>query len=172
MSSALGVLSRCQKMLVFIILASVAQAQLLGGAGTSSGFGSTSVLPPRMSSSFLHGIFNVQQVGPMTVRRSALLATKHEASALKEVCAQGLLYCFLCIFVACYEALCWGAPGQQRSRLCMLLCHAASCVTKGQTLRRGACAAFVNYFVGNSQCGSSGQTFANAVRNAPQPSAE
>ncbi|CAK0783470.1 hypothetical protein CVIRNUC_006669 [Coccomyxa viridis] len=94
MSLTLGLLLGCQKTLIFIILASAAQAQLLGGAGTSSGFGSTSVLPP------------------------------------------------------------------------------PSCVTKGQTLRRGACAAFVNYFVGNSQCGSSGQTFANAVRNAPQPSAE
>ena len=105
MSSALGVLSRCQKLLFLIILASVAQAQLLGGAGTSSGFGSTSVLPPRMSSSsFLHGIFNVQQIGPMTVRRSALLATTHEVSALKEVCAQRHQYCFLYIFVACYEA--------------------------------------------------------------------
>ena len=54
----------------------------------------------------------------------------------------------------------------------MLLCRAASCVTKGQTLRRGACAEFVNYFVGNSQCDSSGQAFAKAVRNAPQPSAQ
>ena len=105
MSSALRVLSRSQNLLVCIIIASVAQAQLLGGAGTSSGFGSTSVLPPRMSSSsFLHGIFNVQQVEPMTVCRSALLPTTHEVSALKEVCAQRHQYCFLDIFVACYEA--------------------------------------------------------------------
>ena len=47
---------------------------------------------------------------------------------------------------------------------------AASCVTKGQTLRNGACAQFVNYFVGNSQCGSSGQAFTDAVKSAPQPS--
>lgn len=49
---------------------------------------------------------------------------------------------------------------------------AASCVTKGQTLRRGACAQFVNYFVDNSQCSSSGQAFDDAVKSAPQPSAQ
>ena len=47
---------------------------------------------------------------------------------------------------------------------------AASCVTKGQTLRNGACAQFVSYFVGNSQCSSSGQAFSDAVKSAPQPS--
>lgn len=46
---------------------------------------------------------------------------------------------------------------------------AASCVTKGQTLRRGACAQFVNYFVGNSECSSRGQAFIDAVKQAPQP---
>jgi hypothetical protein len=49
---------------------------------------------------------------------------------------------------------------------------AASCVTKGQQLRRGACSAFVDYFVDNSQCSAGGQVFANAVQNAPQPSSQ
>ncbi|CAL8464414.1 g3949 [Coccomyxa elongata] len=47
-----------------------------------------------------------------------------------------------------------------------------SCVTKGQTLRRGACAAFVDYFVGNSQCSLSGQAFINVVNGSPQPSSQ
>ncbi|KAK9904947.1 hypothetical protein WJX75_006167 [Coccomyxa subellipsoidea] len=47
-----------------------------------------------------------------------------------------------------------------------------SCVTKGQQLRRGACAAFVDYFVGNSQCSLSGQAFKDVVKQSPQPSSQ
>lgn len=56
--------------------------------------------------------------------------------------------------------------------LCAHALPAASCVTKGQQLRRGACAAFVDYFVGNSQCSLSGQAFKDVVKQSPQPSSQ
>ncbi|BDA49705.1 hypothetical protein COCOBI_14-3250 [Coccomyxa sp. Obi] len=71
---------------------------------------------------------------------------------------------------------CWvlAVEGQligSNSRLSAVL-PPPSCVTKGQQLRRGACAAFVDYFVGNSQCSLTGQSFKNVVNGSPQPSSQ
>lgn len=39
-------------------------------------------------------------------------------------------------------------------------------------LRRGDCSAFVDYFVGNSQCSANDQQFKSVVKGSPTPDAQ
>ena len=52
--------------------------------------------------------------------------------------------------------------------------HWTSALTMRSVMRhrRGDCSAFVDYFIGNSQCSSNDQQFKSVVRGSPKPDSQ